>query len=67
MVIKCTSLNFIIKMTKERTSTTLNKSTLTKLNKIKYKFGCKSIDETISRLINILTKFKMHEEFKELK
>lgn len=54
----------IIKM---RSSLTLNKGTITKLNKLKYKFGCSSLEEVINRLLAILTKFKMHEEFKEVK
>ena len=51
----------------ERTSITINKETLTKLNKLKYKFGCKTIDKVVIKLITILTKFKMYEEFENLK
>lgn len=49
-----------------RSSLTLEKETITKLNKLKYKFDCKSLDEVINRLLNILSKFKMTEEFKEI-
>ena len=38
----------------------------TKLNTLKYKFGCETIGEVINRLLYILTNFKMQEEFKAI-
>lgn len=52
---------------KRRSSITVEKETVLKLNKLKYKFGCDSIDEVIIRLLAILTKFKLAEEFKGIK
>jgi len=43
----------------------LNEETWKKLNQLKYNFGCNSIEEVIKRLLKILTKFKLGEEFKE--
>jgi len=48
------------------TTVTLKRETQTRLNKLKYKFGCESLDEVIDRLLKILTKFKMAAEFKNI-
>ena len=50
-----------------RTTITVDTELLTKLNKLKYKFGCETLPEVIERLLKLLTKFKMHEEFENLK
>ncbi len=45
---------------------TVDEKIWNKLTKLKYKFGCETIGEVIERLLYILTKFKMEEEFKNL-
>ena len=50
-----------------RKTLTVDVETWKRLNKLKYKFSCLTIDEVIDRLINLLTKFKMVSEFKEIK
>ena len=50
-----------------KTTITLTTDTLEKLNILKYKYHLKSIEEVIIKLMNLLTKFKLHEEFKDLK
>ncbi|KKK93849.1 hypothetical protein LCGC14_2688800 [marine sediment metagenome] len=43
---------------------TVNEKIWNKLTKLKYKFGYDTIGEVIERLLNILTEFKMYDEFK---
>jgi len=45
---------------------TVDEKIWNKLTKLKYKFGCETIGEVIERLLNILTKFKMYEELKNV-
>ena len=48
------------------TTIEISEETRNKLVNLKYKFGCKGYDEVIDRLLAILTKFKLTEEFKEI-
>ena len=47
---------------KMETSIKIKESTKKKLNLLKYRLGLKSIDETIIRMYNIITKFKIANE-----
>jgi predicted CopG family antitoxin len=49
-----------------RKTLTVQETTWKKLNKLKYKFDCETIDEVIDRLLLILTKFKLAKEFEDL-
>jgi len=49
------------------TSIKIKGRTKKKLNLLKYKLGLKSIDETIMRMYNIITKFKLANELVEEK
>jgi len=47
-----------------RKTITVDEKVWNRLTKLKYKFGCETIGQVIERLLHILTKFQMHEEFK---
>jgi predicted CopG family antitoxin len=48
-------------------SITVSKDMVTRLNKLKYKYELNSIEEVIEKLLNILTKFDLANEYKEEK
>ncbi len=48
------------------TSIKIREKTKKKLNIMKYKLDLKSIDDVIQRLLDIITKFKLGEELKEV-
>ena len=52
---------------KIRTTITMSKPMVQRLNRIKYKFGLSSLEEVIDRLLDVLSKFKLYEEFKNIK
>ena len=56
-----------MKKIKERneTSIKIKEKTKKKLNVLKYRLGLKSIDETIMRMYDIITKFKLSNELQE--
>ncbi len=47
------------------TSIKIKEKTKKKLNLLKYKLGLKSLDETIMRMYDIITKFKLAHELSE--
>jgi len=50
-----------------KTSIKIREETKKKLNLLKYKLDLKSIDDVIQRMYNIITKFKLAGELKEVK
>jgi len=47
-----------------KTTITLSTKNLTRLNKLKYTLGCKTINEVIDKIFNLISKFKLAGELK---
>ena len=52
---------------KIRTTITMSKPMVQRLNRLKYKYDCSSLEEVIDRLLDLLSFHKLYEEFKNIK
>lgn len=48
------------------TSIKVSDTNRNKLNRMKYKLGCKTVDDTLSKLFRLVTKFKLAKEMEDL-